>query len=97
MSGSGSLLAADVTGTTGLDSAVMQPYHAWCERNGVPPPLGTDDPLALFAAGAWQPEHVTAPGAPDANHGRLPSQPAGVIPGRTHLVIGQSHPRRLKP
>jgi methyltransferase (TIGR00027 family) len=91
MCGSGSLLAADVTGTAGLNSPVMQPYRAWCECNGVPPPFGTDDPLALFAVGGWQPKHLTAPGAPDANYGRLPSQPAGVIPGRTHLVIGQLH------
>ncbi|MBV9449487.1 MAG: SAM-dependent methyltransferase [Streptosporangiaceae bacterium] len=87
--GSGSLLAADVTGTAGLDSPAMRPYRAWCERNGVPPPFGTDDPLALFAAGGWQLGHVTAPGAPDANYGRLPPQAGGVIPGRTHLVVGQ--------
>jgi methyltransferase (TIGR00027 family) len=91
MCGPGSLLAADVTGTTGLDAPVMQPYRAWCERNDVPPPFGTDDPLALFAAGGWQPMHVTAPGAPDANYGRLPQQAGGVIPGRTHLIIGQRH------
>lgn len=89
MCGPGSLAAADVTGTTGLDSPSMQPYRAWCERNGVPPPFGTDDPLALFAAGGWQPWHVTAPGAPGANYGRLPPQAGGVIPGRIHLVTGQ--------
>jgi methyltransferase (TIGR00027 family) len=89
MSGPGSLFAADVTGTAGLDSAVMRPYREWCERNGVPPPFGSADPRALFAAGGWRSEHVTAPGAPDANYGRLPPQASGLIPGRTHLVIGR--------
>jgi methyltransferase (TIGR00027 family) len=58
---------------------------------GVPPPFGTDDPLSLLAAGGWPVEHATAPGAPDANYGRLAPQPSGVIPGRTHLVIGRRH------
>ena len=87
--GPGSLLAADVVGTAGLDSPRLQPYRAWCERNGTPPPFGADDPVALFAAGGWPLGHVTAPGAPDASYGRLPPQPGGVIPGRTHLVTGQ--------
>jgi hypothetical protein len=55
----------------------MQPYRAWCARNGVPPPFGTDDPVALFTAGGWQLQHVTAPGGPDANYGRLPRKKAG--------------------
>lgn len=84
--GPGSLFAADVTGTAGLDSPVMRPYRAWCARSGVPPPFGTDDPRALFTAGGWQLGSVTAPGAPDANYGRLPPQAGGIIPGRTHLV-----------
>lgn len=92
MCGPGSVLAADVAATTGLDSPMMQPYRAWCARNGVPPPFGTDDPIALFTAGGWQPEHVTAPGAPDANYGRLAPHEARSIPGRTHLVIAQRKP-----
>ena len=91
MCGPGSQLAADVVSATGLDSPVMRPYRAWCERNGVPQPFGTDDPVALLAAGGWQPGHVTAPGAPDANYGRLPPQAGGVILGRIHLVTGQLH------
>lgn len=87
--GPGSLLAADVVGAAGLGSPRLQPYRAWCERNGTPPPFGTDDPVALFTAGGWPPGHVTAPGAPDASYGRLPPQPGGVMPGRTHLVTGQ--------
>jgi methyltransferase (TIGR00027 family) len=91
MCGPGSGLAADVIGTAGLDSPALQAYRASCERNGVPPPFGTDDPLSLFAAGGWPVEHATAPGAPDANYGRLAPQASGVIPGRTHLVIGRRH------
>jgi len=89
LSGPGSLLAADVIGADGLDSPPLQPYRAWCERNGTPPPFGTNDPVALFAAGGWPLGQVTAPGAPDASYGRLPPQPGGVIPGRTHLVTSQ--------
>jgi methyltransferase (TIGR00027 family) len=87
--GAGSALAADVIGTAGLDSPAMQPYRVWCARNGVPPPFGTNDPVALLAAGGWQLEHITAPGAPDANYGRLAAQKGGHIPGRTHLVTGR--------
>jgi methyltransferase (TIGR00027 family) len=87
--GTGSLVAADVIGKAGLDSPAMQPYRDWCERNGVPPPFGSDDPVGLFEAGGWQLDHVTAPGASDANYGRLPIGPDGVIPGRPHLVVGR--------
>lgn len=89
--GAGSLFAADVNGTAGLDSLAMEPYRTWCADNGVPPPFGTDDPIALFAAGGWQTEHITAPGAPEANYGRLAVQRGGVVPGRTHLVTGRWH------
>ena len=91
--GPGSLLAADVVGAAGLDSPQLLPYRTWCERNGTPPPFGSNDPVALFAAGGWPPGYVTAPGAPDASYGRLPPQPGGVIPGRTHLVTGQLEAR----
>lgn len=59
---------------------VMQPYRARCTRNGVLPPFGTDDPLALFTAGGWQLDHVTAPVAPDVNYGRLLRAKAGTGP-----------------
>jgi methyltransferase (TIGR00027 family) len=42
----------------------------------------------------WQLQHVTAPGGPDANYGRLPPQKGGLIPGRTHLISAQRHPVR---
>ena len=84
-----SLFAADVMGTAGLDSPVMQPYRDWCADNGVPPPFGADDPTTLLRAGGWEPAHITAPGAEDANYGRLRPQPGGLVPGRTHLVTGR--------
>jgi len=87
--GPGSLVAADVTGTAGLDSPAMRPYRDWCEDSGVPLPFGTDDPGGLLRAGGWQLAHVTAPGAADANYGRLPAQAGGLIAGRTHLVTGR--------
>ena len=92
-----SRFAADVTGTAGLDSPAMATYREWCADNGVPPPFGTDDPVALFAHGGWQIEHVTAPGAPDANYGRLSAQRGGVVPGRTHLVTGRSPADPVRP
>jgi methyltransferase (TIGR00027 family) len=85
----GSLFAADIIGTTGLDSPAMQTYRDWCAHNNVPPPFGADDPAALLSAGGWQIKVLTAPGAPDANYGRLRVQPAGLIPGRTHLLTAQ--------
>jgi methyltransferase (TIGR00027 family) len=88
LSAAGSLVAADVMPETGLDSPAMRPYRDWCERNNVPPPFGADDPTALLTAGGWRPERVSAPGAPDANFDRLRAQPGGLIPGRTHLVVG---------
>ncbi|MEV4509153.1 SAM-dependent methyltransferase [Dactylosporangium sp. NPDC049525] len=84
--GAGSLLGADVIGTAGLDSPAMRPYRDWCRQNSVPPPFGSDDPEALLVSGGWQLDHITAPGAPDANYDRLPAQPDGLMPGRTHLV-----------
>jgi methyltransferase (TIGR00027 family) len=88
LSGPGSRVAADVMSSTGLDSPAMRPYRRWCERNGTPPPFGSDDPVGLLSGGGWVGVRVTAPGAPDANYGRLPAQPPGVIRGRVHLVIG---------
>lgn len=89
VSGTGSLLAADVIGRAGLDGPAMRPYRQWCDRNDAPPPFGSDDPAGLLVAGGWQLGRVTAPGAPDANYDRLPTQPDGVIAGRTHLVVGR--------
>jgi methyltransferase (TIGR00027 family) len=86
--GAGSRFVADVVGTAGLDSAAMRPYRDWCARSNLPPPFGHDDPGALVASGGWALEHITAPGAPDADYGRMPPQPAGLRPGRTHFVIG---------
>ncbi|NMO51209.1 SAM-dependent methyltransferase [Actinoplanes sp. TBRC 11911] len=92
LSGPGSRVAADVMSATGLDTPAMRPYRAWCERNGMPPPFGSDDPVGLLSDGGWRADRVTAPGAPDANYGRLPESPDGVVPGRVHLVIGMAQP-----
>jgi methyltransferase (TIGR00027 family) len=88
-SAAGSAVLADVIGTAGLDGPKMRPYRDYCERTGLPPPFGADDPAALLESGGWQPYAITAPGAPEANWGRLPAAPAGVFPGRTHLVVGR--------
>jgi O-methyltransferase involved in polyketide biosynthesis len=84
--GADSRFVADVAGTAGLDSAAMRPYRDWRARSNLPPPFGHDDPGALLVAGGWTLEHITAPGAPDANYGRLRPQPPGLRPGRTHFV-----------
>jgi methyltransferase (TIGR00027 family) len=88
LSSTGSLFAADVMPRTGLDLPALRPYREYCARNGMPPPFGCDDPVGLFTGGGWRPRHITAPGAPDANYGRLPPQRNGFVPGRTHLVVG---------
>lgn len=90
LGGPRSLLAADITGTAGLDAPAMQTYRDWCAHHNVPPPFGIDDPAGLLSAGGWQLDRLTAPGAPDANYGRLPVQPPGLVPGRTHLAVSRS-------
>jgi O-methyltransferase involved in polyketide biosynthesis len=82
----GSVFLADVTGTAGLDSPATRPYREWCERTGNPPPFGCDDPAALFGEGGWRLVAASAPGAPDANFGRLPPVPSGVHVGSPHFV-----------
>jgi methyltransferase (TIGR00027 family) len=84
--GPGGRFLADIIGTPGLAGPAMRPYLDWCVRNGTPPPFGHDDPAALFAAGGWRVDSVRAPGAPDANYGRLPERLPGHQPGHTHFV-----------
>jgi methyltransferase (TIGR00027 family) len=88
LSGPGSRFLADVMSAAGLDQPAMNSYRDYCARQGLPPPFGSDDPAALLAAGGWRPGPITAPGAPDANYGRLPVAAGGVRPGRPHLVTG---------
>jgi methyltransferase (TIGR00027 family) len=92
----GSLFLADVMSGAVADLPSMGAYRDYCARIGIPPPFGTDDPEALLLAGGWHPEAITAPGAPDANYGRLPATPGGVRPGRAHLVTGRSVPGRRR-
>jgi methyltransferase (TIGR00027 family) len=92
LSAPGSRVLADIIGATGLDGPTMQPYRDHCARHDLPPPFGSDDPVGLLEVSGWEPEVIVVPGAPGANYGRLPSVPAGVIAGATHLVV--AHRRR---
>ncbi|HEV7707878.1 MAG TPA: SAM-dependent methyltransferase [Asanoa sp.] len=85
----GSLFLADVMGAAGLDVPAMRPYRDHLARNGLPPPFGSDDPAAVFAAGGWALDRITAAGGPGANYGRLPETGSGLRRGWPHLVTGQ--------
>jgi len=82
----GSVFLADVMGTAGMDGPALRAYRDWCERTGNPPPFGCDDPASLFARGGWRLDVASPPGAPDANFGRLPPLPSGLVPGAPHFV-----------
>jgi methyltransferase (TIGR00027 family) len=82
----GSVFLADVHGTAGMDSPAMRPYREWCQRTGTPPPFGCEDPSRLFERGGWRLVAASVPGAPDANFGRLPPAPPGVVNGAPHFV-----------
>jgi methyltransferase (TIGR00027 family) len=82
----GGVFLADVMGTSGLSGPALRPYREWCERTGNPPPFGCDDPAGLFERGGWRLVAASPPGAPDANFGRLPPLPSGVLPGAPHFV-----------
>lgn len=88
----GSLLLADIMNAGVRDVPAIRAYREYRARNGIPEPYGSDDPVALLGSGGWYAEAVTAPGAPDANFGRLPAAPGGVRPGRPHLVTGRTLP-----
>jgi methyltransferase (TIGR00027 family) len=76
LSAPGSVLLADI----------MPPSRRPRPVPGVPAPFGTDDPAALLAAGGWTLASASAPGAPDANFGRFPPRPAGVLAGAPLLI-----------
>ena len=76
LSAPGSVLLADI----------MPPSRRPRPVPGVPAPFGTDDPAALLASGGWTLASASAPGAPDANFGRFPPRPAGVLAGAPHLI-----------
>ncbi|GIH21218.1 class I SAM-dependent methyltransferase [Rugosimonospora africana] len=83
---------ADIMSAAVRDLPSMRAYQEYRARHGIPEPYGCDDPAALLRSGGWYPEAITAPGAPDANYGRLPAAPGGVRPGRPHLVTGRTLP-----
>jgi methyltransferase (TIGR00027 family) len=85
----GSLFLADVMGAAGLNVPTMRAYRDHLARNGLPPPFGSDDPAAVFSAGGWALDQITAAGGPGANYGRLPETGGGLRPGWPHLVTGR--------
>jgi methyltransferase (TIGR00027 family) len=76
LSAPGSVLLADI----------MPPSRRPRRVPGVPAPFGTGDPAALLASGGWTTVSASAPGAPDANFGRFPPRPTGVLAGAPHLI-----------
>ncbi|HEY1487630.1 MAG TPA: SAM-dependent methyltransferase [Micromonosporaceae bacterium] len=91
LSAAGSLFLADVMSELVRTLPAMAAYRAYTAANGLAPPYGHDDPAALLAATGWDVDHLTWPGAPDANYGRFVRQDRSDAPrsGRAHLVTGR--------
>jgi methyltransferase (TIGR00027 family) len=71
----GSRFLADAFNVDEATGPTLEPYRRWLRERGRPMPFGVDDPVALFEACGWSSAHVTHPGAPDANFGRLAKAP----------------------
>jgi methyltransferase (TIGR00027 family) len=82
LSGPGSLILADVSGTGLHRLAMMQPYLASQSREGLPPPFATDDPAGLLRDAGWTSVALFEPwrlaisyGRPLGPHAAGPSTP----------------------
>jgi len=93
MSSSASTLVGDVFGTGLLDLPTMREVVDHRQATGTPLPFCTDTPEALLRTTGWTLNHVSEPGRPDANFGRLPALPddwqGGTNPTlRSYFMIG---------
>jgi methyltransferase (TIGR00027 family) len=70
LSGAGSLILVDVSGTGLHRLPMMQPYLASQSRQGLPPPFTTDDPAGLFARAGWTSVALFEPWRLAISHGR---------------------------
>jgi methyltransferase (TIGR00027 family) len=80
LSGSNSLLGADVSGTGLLRLPAMQPSIASRARQGLPPPFATDDPVGLLQAAGWPIVDIATPGRLGVHYGRRFAAPAEGLP-----------------
>ena len=94
LSGPGSLILADVSGTGLHRLPMMQPYLASRSRQGLPPPLATDDPAGLLAQAGWTSVAVFEPwrlamryGRPLGPHAAGPSTPDPSM--QSYVVLGR--------
>jgi methyltransferase (TIGR00027 family) len=75
LTGSGSILLADVSGRSALDAPSMTFWYKRLADNGIANArFGTDDPEGLLAAHGWK-AHVSQYGDAVANFGRWPFPP----------------------
>jgi methyltransferase (TIGR00027 family) len=79
LSGPGSLILADVSGTGLHRLPMMQPYLESRSHQGLPPPFATDDPAALFAQAGWTSVELFAPWRLAETYGR-PFGPTATVP-----------------
>ena len=73
LSGAGSAIAADVSGTGLLRLPGMARHLGALEARGAPAPFRTDDPAALFRSAGWGDVELAEPAPLAAGYGRPPS------------------------
>ena len=77
LSGAGSLILVDVSGTGLHRLPMMQPHLASRSRQGLPPPFATDDSAGLLAQAGWTSVALFEPWRLAMRHGRTLGPAAG--------------------
>ncbi len=96
LSGSGSVFAADASGSGLLALPMMEPALRARAAHGLPPPFTTDDPQSLLARAGWPQVELADLGRLARAYGRPlepPSwarDPARTETLRTHLVVART-------
>lgn len=94
LSGPGSLILADVSGTGLHRLPMMQPYLASRSRQGLPPPFATDDPAGLLAQAGWTSVTLFEPWRLAMRYGRPlgPTAAGPAIPApsmQSHFILAR--------
>jgi methyltransferase (TIGR00027 family) len=97
LSGSGSVFAADASGSGLLALPMMEPALRARAAHGLPPPFTTDDPRALFSRAGWPRVELADVGRLARAYGR-PFESSdwvrdpGLAPDklRTHLIVART-------
>ena len=105
LSGAGSAIVADVSGTGLLRLPEMVRHLAALEARGAPAPFCTDDPGALFLSAGWREVELAEPGRLAVEYGRplspAPGHASRATPAdptmRTYFCIGRATASRPSP